>query len=106
MIDGKPDPGYEGGGPEPKPLGPEGESAPPDYEQATTDEIVGYLRSQFTGHNLARLVEAILEAEGFITRRSTPGPDGGADILAGRGPLGLDEPTICVQVKATEASAA
>ena len=32
---------------------------------------------------------------------ATPGPDGGADILAGRGPLGLDPSYLCVQVKAT-----
>ena len=27
------------------------------------------------------------------------GPDGGVDILAGKGPLGFDSPRICVQVK-------
>ena len=33
---------------------------------------------------------------------SPPGPDGGVDILAGRGSLGLDEPRLCVQVKSQE----
>ena len=30
---------------------------------------------------------------------SPPGADGGVDILAGRGSLGLDAPRLCVQVK-------
>ena len=30
---------------------------------------------------------------------SPPGPDGGVDILAGRGPMGFDNPKLCVQVK-------
>jgi restriction system protein len=30
---------------------------------------------------------------------SPPGPDGGIDISAGRGPLGLDTPRVLVQVK-------
>jgi len=75
-----------------------------DIAQAAHDEIVAYIRANFQGHDLARLVEAVLKAEGFITQRSVPGPDGGADILAGKGPFGLDAPTLCVQVKATETS--
>ncbi len=63
------------------------------------------MRSRFPGHDLARLVEAILRAEGFVTNRASLGPDGGADILAAQGPLGLDGPTLCVQVKATEVPA-
>lgn len=39
------------------------------------------------------------EAEGFATEVSPPGPDGGIDIFAGRGPLGLDSPKLIVQVK-------
>ena len=74
-----------------------------DIAQAAHDEIVNFVRVRFTGHNLARLIGAILEAEGFKVSVSPPGPDRGVDILAGRGPLGLDEPRICVQVKATEA---
>ncbi|MCC6488070.1 MAG: restriction endonuclease [Candidatus Hydrogenedentes bacterium] len=73
-----------------------------DIAQAAHDDIVAFVRTRFAGHDLARLVEALLQAEGFMTHRSAPGPDGGADILAGHGPLGLDEPTLCVQVKATE----
>lgn len=76
-----------------------------DIGQAAHDEIISFIRKNFQGHDLARLVEAVLRAEGFITQRSAPGPDGGADILAGKGPFGLDAPTLCVQVKATEAPA-
>lgn len=76
-----------------------------DIVQAAHDEIIAFVRANFQGHDMARLVEAILKAEGFLTNRSAPGPDGGADILAARGSLGLDSPTLCVQVKATEAPA-
>jgi len=76
-----------------------------DIAQAAHDEIAAYVRNRFKSHDLARLVEAVLRAEGFETYRSMPGPDGGADILAARGVLGLDAPTLCVQVKATEATA-
>ncbi len=61
----------------------------------------GLINRKFKGHELARLVEAVLQAEGYVTRRSEPGPDGGVDILAGRGPLGFDSPRICVQVKSS-----
>ncbi len=73
----------------------------PNLEQAASDEITAFVRARFPDHDMARLVEAVLQAEGFKTLRSPPGPDGGADILAGRGPLGLDAPYLCVQVKAT-----
>lgn len=74
-----------------------------DLAQAAHDDIVAYVRDRFQSHDLARLVAAVLEAEGYSVHVSPAGPDGGADILAGRGPLGLDSPTLCVQVKATEA---
>jgi restriction system protein len=99
IINGKPDPGFN-----------EKDSQEKiddriDIGQAAHDEIISFIRINFQGHDLARLVEAVLKAEGFITQRAVPGPDGGADILAGKGPFGLDAPTLCVQVKATEASA-
>ena len=52
-------------------------------------------------HEFARLVEAVLQAEGYFTQLSPAGPDGGVDILAGRGSLGFEGPRLCVQVKAT-----
>lgn len=76
-----------------------------DIAQVAQDEITAFVRDQFQGHDMPRLVEAVLQAEGFLTHRSAPGPDGGADILAARGPLGLDSPALCVQVKATAAPA-
>lgn len=45
------------------------------------------------------LVDAILQAQGYTTYRSPEGADGGADILAGAGPLGFGAPRLCVEVK-------
>jgi len=73
-----------------------------DLEQAAQDQILTYIGRKFKGHELARLVDAVLKAEGFVTRVSDPGPDGGVDILAGKGPFGFDRPTLCVQVKSSE----
>src|SRR5207245_2626195 len=54
---------------------------------------------------MARLVDAVLKAEGFSTILSKPGPDGGVDILAARGSLGFDHPALCVQVKSSDTPA-
>ena len=70
-----------------------------DMEQLATDRIAAHIARTFKGHGLERLVEAILRAEGYITNRSPAGPDGGVDVLAGSGPLGLNAPRIAVQVK-------
>ena len=73
----------------------------PDLAQIARDQIFEHIRSRFPGHEFARLVEAVLQAEGYFTLLSPPGPDGGVDILAGSGPLGFESPKLCVQVKAT-----
>lgn len=69
------------------------------------DDIRDFIDTEFTGqrhgHKFAQLINAILEAQGYVTYLSAPGPDGGVDILAGQGPLGFDQPRLCVQVKAT-----
>ncbi|OWY80495.1 restriction endonuclease [Rhodococcus sp. BUPNP1] len=70
-----------------------------DFEQVVTDQILTRICEDFAGHELAGLVTAVLEAEGFRCDMAPPGPDGGVDITAGRGPLGLDTPTLLVQVK-------
>lgn len=70
-----------------------------DIEQASRDEIIKYLEVNFKGHALAELIESILQAQGYVTKRSEPGPDGGVDILAGSGPMGFSQPKLCVQVK-------
>ena len=72
-----------------------------DIEQYARDEIVKFIGRKFKGHDLARLVEVVLKAQGYKTLTSAPGPDGGVDILAGAGPLGFDNPKICIQVKSS-----
>ncbi len=76
-----------------------------DIEQAARDQIVDYMQRKFAGHRLAELVDAVLQAEGYLTRVSPPGPDGGVDILAGSGPMGFGEPRMCVQVKSSPSPA-
>lgn len=70
-----------------------------DLEAAGQDQIAKLLMARFKDHGMARLVEAILQAQGYSTMRSPPGSDGGVDILAGAGALGFGEPRLCVQVK-------
>jgi restriction system protein len=81
------------------------EDAAPDIEDVANQQIVALVKSEFAGHALADLVAEILRAEGYITKVSPPGPDGGVDILAAGGTLGLGEDRICVQVKSGEGSA-
>jgi len=76
----------------------------PDVEQVARDQVLGYISTHFKGHALARLVEAVLQAQGYVTRVSEPGPDGGVDILAGAGPMGFDHPRLCVQVKSSDSA--
>ncbi len=71
----------------------------PNLEEVARDEILKFIEVNFKGHNLARLVDAVLRAQGYKTEVSPPGPDGGVDILAGSGSLGFDQPRLCVQVK-------
>ena len=77
----------------------------PDLAQLAHDQIVAHIQAKFSGHALATLVNAVLRAEGWLTKPSPPGADGGVDILAGRGSLGLDEPRLCVQVKSQNSPA-
>ena len=70
-----------------------------NLEELAHDQIAQLIASRFKGHNLTRLVEAILKAQGYTTYRSPEGADGGADILAGAGPLGFGSPRLCVEVK-------
>jgi restriction system protein len=70
-----------------------------DYEQMARDEISSAITRKFKGHGLARLVAAVLQVQGYQVRVSPEGPDGGVDIIAGRGPLGFEEPRLVVQVK-------
>lgn len=80
----------------------ESEGAPPfDFARGSLDTMQRFISERMAGHELERLVAAVLEAEGFTTQVVNPGPDGGIDIFAGRGPLGLDSPKLIVQVKSS-----
>ncbi len=78
------------------------EEASLDLDELATDQLWDYISKKFKGHELAWLVAGILEAQGFKTNVSPPGPDGGVDITASSGSLGLSGPKICVQVKSQE----
>ncbi len=74
-----------------------------DVEQYAQDQLKEHISKKFRGHDLARLVSEILRAQGYRTHLSPPGSDGGADILAGAGPMGFGAPRLCVQVKSQDA---
>ncbi len=78
---------------------PNASGAEVDLETAARDRISAKVAETFAGHPMADLVAEILTADGYVCKVSEPGADGGADILAGRGPLGLDPPWLVVQVK-------
>jgi restriction system protein len=71
-----PDDGDNGGGGDGN-----GGAVQTDVERLARDQILRHLEQNFRGHDLSRLVEGVLKAEGYTTRLSQPGPDGGADIL-------------------------
>ena len=70
-----------------------------DLEQFARDQISEAINRNFKGHKLAHLSAAILQAQGYKVRISPEGPDGGVDIIAGKGPLGFESPRLIVQVK-------
>jgi restriction system protein len=79
------------------------EAADTDLDELARDQIAALIAARFKGHGLTRLVEGILKAQGYTTYRSPEGADGGADILAGSGPLGFSAPRLCVEVKSEDA---
>jgi restriction system protein len=81
------------------------EDAELDIEDVARQQIVALIQSSFAGHELAYLVAEILQIEGYMTKVSPPGADGGVDILAAGGRLGLGEDRICVQVKSGDGAA-
>lgn len=54
--------------------------------------------ARISAYELADLVADLLRTDGYLCRVSPPGPDGGVDIYAGRGILGLGD-SLLVQVK-------
>jgi restriction system protein len=73
-----------------------------DLEETGQDQIAKLIAAKFKGHGLARLVNAILRAQGYTTYLSPEGTDAGIDILAGASALGFSSPKLCVQVKSQE----
>ncbi len=80
----------------------ESEEPPLNIEEMATDEIRKFISRTFKGHELTRLVGAILEAQGYTIQISPPGADGGVDIIAGKGLLGFDHPRLAIQVKSSD----
>ena len=78
---------------------PDESAANTDLEQAGHDQIAQLIAARFKSHDLTRLVDAILRTQGDTTYVSPKGADGGADILAGSGPLGFGSPRLCVEVQ-------
>ena len=70
-----------------------------DLDEVARDQISRLIEARFKGHRFTRMVNAILEAKGYSTFVSQEGADGGADILAGNGPMGFGDQQICVEVK-------
>jgi restriction system protein len=70
-----------------------------NLDELAQDAIRKHIARNFSGHDLAGLVEAVLQAQGYKTHLSPPGPDGGVDVLCGTGVHGFDSPRLAVQVK-------
>lgn len=62
-------------------------------------QIIALIEQRFKGHELTRLVSAVLKAQGYTLWQSPEGADGGVDILAANGEMGFGEQRICVEVK-------
>jgi restriction system protein len=75
------------------------EAVTQDIEQNTRDYIFKRLSQHFKGHGLEHLVGEILRAMGYIAHVTPEGVDGGVDIVAHKGELGIEPPIIKVQVK-------
>lgn len=75
-----------------------------DLVQAARDQLAKLIIARFAGHGMARLVDAVLRAQGYTTYLSPEGPDKGIDILAAPEPMGFGEPRLCVQVKSGDSA--
>lgn len=76
--------------------------APADLAQLALDQVRQAVQRRFKGHAMEALVAALLRAQGYTVHKNRKGRDGGLDLLAGSGPLGLDSPKLVVQVKSGE----
>ena len=75
-----------------------------NLEQAARDQLAKLIITRFQGHGMARLVDAVLRAQGYTTYLSPEGPDKGIDILAAPEAMGFGEPRVCVQVKSGDSA--
>lgn len=75
-----------------------------DLDLVAKDQIAKFLLRKFKGHGMAKIINSILQAQGYTTYISPEGPDKGVDILAAPGPMGFGNPRICVQVKSSDAA--
>ncbi|HWU31332.1 MAG TPA: restriction endonuclease, partial [Marmoricola sp.] len=70
-----------------------------DIIRYSRDRILSRIKEKVAGYELQDLVAEILRAEGMTCKVPPKGADGGIDIIAGSGVLGISAPTIIVQVK-------
>jgi restriction system protein len=88
-------------GRDPGPSGPEG-TVPATLNALLAREherIKDRIGAVFTGHAMADLVGELLRLEGLTVSVGAPGPDGGVDLIAGGGSMGIAPPRIVGQVK-------
>jgi len=71
----------------------------PNVAELAMDQIITRIGEEFSGLGFQNLVLELLRAEGFEADEAPAGADGGVDITAGRGLLGLESPKLIVQVK-------
>ena len=87
-------------GGEPPPQPPE-EEGPPFHEDVRkkADEMILDILDKIGAYDFQELAAGVLQAMGFRTKVSPPGPDGGVDIRAFPDAFGFESPRIKVQVK-------
>jgi restriction system protein len=102
LVQGKPDPLLSGVTKASIDDSPETEVTV-DLEEASLTRIQDVIYAKFKGHAMARLVGAVLTAQGYQGTVSPEGADGGVDVIAGSGSLGFGSPRLVVQVKSDQA---
>ena len=70
-----------------------------DIEEQIKERIIEHIQQRISGAGFEYLVAEILQASGYYTLKTRRGADGGVDVLAGQGDMGLGQPQLCVQVK-------
>jgi len=73
-----------------------------DIEEQTRDFVLKSMAQNLKGHPMAEFVAHLLQAMGYKTRISAPGPDRGIDVIAHPDDLGFQSPLIKVQVKSSD----